>query len=72
MNNVVFFQFKILKGMLEGIRGLRGWLHRDCKTIYRLWKWRIVKQDELDGDPKFITTIRLGGKLTNYWKSDRK
>jgi hypothetical protein len=31
--------------------------------IYKLWRWRIVKQDESDGDPKFTTIIGLGGKL---------
>jgi len=25
-----------------------------------------MKQDESDGDPEFITTIELGGKLVNY------
>jgi hypothetical protein len=30
-----------------------------------------VKQDELDGDSEFITTIELKGKLTSYWNTDR-
>ncbi len=31
-----------------------------------------MKQDESDGDPKFTTTIGLGGKSTGYWKLDIK
>ncbi len=30
-----------------------------------------MKQDESDGDPKFTTTIELGGKSTSYWKKDK-
>ncbi len=40
--------------------------------IYKLWRQRIVKQDESDGDPKFIMTIKVRCKLTSYWKSDRR
>jgi hypothetical protein len=29
-----------------------------------------MKQDESNGDPKFTTTIGLGGKSINYWKSN--
>jgi hypothetical protein len=36
--------------MLESIRGLSGWCHKDYKVIYKLWKQRIVEQNELDGD----------------------
>ncbi len=56
--------------MLESIRGLSDWCHMDCRAIYKLWRRRIVKQDESDGDPKFTTTIGLGGKLTNYWRTN--
>jgi hypothetical protein len=52
--------------MLENIRGLSSWHCKDHIMIYRLWRRRIVKQDEFDGDPKFTTTIRIGGKLTSY------
>ncbi len=31
-----------------------------------------MKQNEWDGDPKFITTIGLGGKLAIYWKSNKR
>jgi hypothetical protein len=31
-----------------------------------------VKQDESDGDPKFIVTTGLGGKLASYGKIDIK
>jgi hypothetical protein len=31
-----------------------------------------VKQDELDGDLKFIVSIGLGGKSTSYWKTNIK
>ncbi len=58
--------------MLKSIRGLYGWNHKDCRVIYKLWRWRIVKQDELDGNLKFIMTIGLGGKSISYWKIDRK
>jgi hypothetical protein len=30
-----------------------------------------MKQNELDGDPKFIVTIGLGGKLASYGKLDK-
>jgi hypothetical protein len=39
--------------------------------MYKLSRWRIVKQDESDGDPEFTMTIRLGGKLTSYWKTNK-
>jgi hypothetical protein len=58
--------------MLESIRGLNGWRHKDYKMIYRLWRWRIVKQDELDGDLEFTMIIKLWGKLVNYWKTNKR
>jgi hypothetical protein len=58
--------------MLESIKGLHNWCCKDCKIIYKLWKWRIVKQDESNGEPKFTTTIGLGGKLASYWKTNRR
>ncbi len=57
--------------MLESIKGLSNWCCKDYITIYRLWRWRIVKQDESNGDPKFTLTIGLGGKSTSYWKTNR-
>jgi hypothetical protein len=71
-SNVFFFQFKILKGMLENIRGLNGWHRKNYRVIYRLWRQRIMEQDKLDGDPKLITTIGLGSKSTSYWKINIK
>ncbi len=56
--------------MLESIKGLSRWHHKDCIAIYRLWRQRIVKQDESDSDPEFITTIGLGWKLASYWKTN--
>jgi hypothetical protein len=58
--------------MLKRIKGLSGWCHKNYITIYRLWRWKIVKQDELDGDPKFVVTIGLGGKLSNHSKTNKK
>jgi hypothetical protein len=58
--------------MLKSIKGLCGWHRKDYSVIYKFWKQRIVKQDESDGDPKFIVTIKLEEKLTNYWKSNKK
>jgi hypothetical protein len=52
--------------MLESIWGLSSWRYKDCRVIYKLWRQRIVKQDESNGDPKFIATIELGGKLASY------
>ncbi len=49
----------MLWGMLKSIRGLRNWCHKDCKVIYRLWKQKIVKQDESNGDPEFTVIIGL-------------
>ncbi len=40
--------------------------------IYKLWRWRIVKQDGSDGDLKFIASIGLGGKLASYWKTNKR
>jgi hypothetical protein len=34
--------------------------------IYRLWRQRIIRQDESDGDSEFIVTIGLGGKSISY------
>ncbi len=31
-----------------------------------------MKQDELDGDSKFIVTIGFGGKLLSHWKINRR
>ncbi len=31
-----------------------------------------MKQDESDGDSKFIVIIELGGKSANYWKINKK
>ncbi len=45
--------------MLKSFRGLSNWHYKDCKAIYRRWRWRIVKQDEMDGDPEFTMTIDL-------------
>ncbi len=53
--------------MLESIRDLSDWSHKDYRTIYRLWRRRIVKQDELDYDLKFTTIIGFGGKSSSYW-----
>jgi hypothetical protein len=41
-----FFQFRNLRGMLKIIKGLCDWCRKDWRTINRLWRWRIVKQDE--------------------------
>jgi hypothetical protein len=66
------FQFKNKRGMLENIRGLSSWRRKDCKAIYRLWRQRIVKQNELDGDSEFIMTIGLGGKSSSHSKTNRR
>ncbi len=55
--------------MLENIRGLSNWCHKDYKVIYKLWRRRIVKQYELDGDSKFTTTIDL---VENYQVTKRE
>jgi hypothetical protein len=43
-----------------------------CKMIYRLWRWKIVKQNESDGDLKFIATIVLREKSSSHWKINKK
>ncbi len=58
--------------MLESIKGLCDWCHKNYKAIYKLLGWRIMKQDESDGDSEFTMTIRLGGKLASYWKTNRR
>jgi len=58
--------------MLESIRSLCGWHHKDYIMIYRFWRRKIVKQDELDGDPEFTTTIEIISKLASYWKSYKR
>ncbi len=57
--------------MLKNIRGLQDWCHKDRKTISRVLRQRIVKQNELDGDSEFTMTIGLGGKSASYWKSNK-
>ncbi len=39
--------------MLESIKALRSWHHKDYKTIYKFWKRGIMKQDDSDGDLKY-------------------
>jgi hypothetical protein len=58
--------------MLESVRGLSSWHRKDYRAIYKLWRWKIVKQDESNGDLEFITTIGLGSKSASYWKTDRR
>jgi hypothetical protein len=58
--------------MLESVKGLHGSHCKDYRAIYGFWRWKFVKQDESNGDLKFITTIKLGGKLASYWKIDRR
>jgi hypothetical protein len=58
--------------MLENIKGLNGWRCKDCEAIYKFWKQRIVKQNELNGDLKFTMIIGLGGKWLSHWKTNRK
>jgi len=31
-----------------------------------------VKQNELDDDSEFTMTIKLGGKLASYWKTNKR
>jgi hypothetical protein len=45
--------------MLKSIKGLRGWHRKNCRTIYRFWRWGIVKQDESNGDPKLQWQLDL-------------
>jgi hypothetical protein len=52
--------------MLKSIKGLSGWHYKYYRVIYRLWRLKIMKQDESDGDAEFTIIIKLGGKLTNY------
>jgi hypothetical protein len=40
-------------------------------VIYKLGEQRIMKQDELDGDPKFTTTIGFGGELSSHRKINK-
>jgi hypothetical protein len=59
--------------MLGNIRGLSSWCCKDyVEQSTNSEKQRIVKQDESDGDPEFTVTIRLGGKLTSYWKTIKR
>jgi hypothetical protein len=52
--------------MLKSIRGLSGWDCKNFRTIYRLWRGIIVKQNESNCDLKFTMTIGLGGKSLNH------
>ncbi len=71
MNGFVFF-FKNLKGYVRNIKGLNGWCLKDCRVIYRLCKQRIVKQNESNGNLKFIMTIGLKGISSSYWKMNQR
>ncbi len=48
--------------MLKSTRGWSGWSHNDYKQYIDFEEERIIKQDESDGDSKFIATIGFGGK----------
>jgi hypothetical protein len=58
--------------MLESTKGLNSWHHKDCKTIYKLYKQRIMKQNESNGNLESTTIIGLGGKLLSHLKINRK
>jgi hypothetical protein len=65
MSDFIFYsEFK--GGMVESIRGLSGWCCKDYRAIYKLWRWRIMKQEESDGDPEFTTIIGFRGKLSSH------
>ncbi len=55
--------------MLESIKGLSSWCHKDCRMIYRLRRQKIMKQNESDGDPcailEIITILEKGIKILN-------
>jgi hypothetical protein len=51
--------------MLESIKGLSSWHRKDCKVIYRLWRWRIMKQNESNGDLEFTVAIGFGGRSSS-------
>jgi hypothetical protein len=57
--------------VLKSIAGLCDWCCKDFKMIYKLWRRKIMKEDESDGDLEFTTTIGLKGKSANYWKSNK-
>ncbi len=60
------FQSRIWRGMLENIKGISDWCPKDYKTIYKLWRQRIMKQEESNGDLEFTVTIRLGSKSSSH------
>ncbi len=59
----IVWRFKSWPHMLESVRGLSSWCPKDYKMNNKFWRRRIVKQDESNGDPKFIMIIALRGKL---------
>jgi len=60
--------------MLESIRVLNGWHCKYYKVIQTLWKRRVVKQDESNGDLEFIMTIglELWRQVDNLFKYRQK
>ncbi len=68
----VVFLIQNWKGYVRKYKRLKQWRHKDYRAIYRLWRWKLVKQNELDGDSKFTTTIGLGGKSVSYWKINKR
>ncbi len=66
------FLFRFRKCVLKSIRSLSGWNRKDCKVIYKLWRKRIMKQNESDGDLEFIATIRFGSKYPRNWKKNKR
>ncbi len=66
MNNVVFFQFRILQGMVKNIRGVRSCCRQDYRAFYTFWRQKTMKQAKSDDDLKSTTTIGLGSKSANY------
>jgi hypothetical protein len=66
------FQFRFRRGTLESSRGLRNWCHKNYRTIYKLWRRRIMKQDELDDDSKFTTIIAFWRQIVKVLKEKQK
>jgi len=58
--------------MLKSIRDLSSSCCKDYKVIFRLQRWRIVKQNESNGDLELIATIGIGGKSASYWKTNKR
>ncbi len=58
--------------MLKLLEILSGWCHKDFRAIYKLWRWRIVKQDESDANSGIYNDndLKVDRQVIEIWTKD--